>query len=163
MKNIVIAAIAAAACVLGACVADDSATANQTWSEESAKAFLLEMLQEGLSPHSDPREFANKYMTPDYVQHVDGKTLDFEEFVNHLGVLRREFKEVDVIVHDVAVSGNKIADIHYVTAVKHDGGIVKAKVIGFFYMRGDKVAKLDELTYLIEGDEEDRDLGSRLD
>ena len=44
---------------------------------------------------------------------------------------------------------------------KYSGGKVKAKVIALFVIKDNKIVLCDELTHVIAGSSEDRDLGSR--
>ncbi len=131
------------------------------FTNETAKLFLERVFSELFNVDNDPCNMAKKYMTPDYLQLVDGKSLHYNEFVEHLGVVLNEFQSINFTFEQVIASGNTISDIHIVDAIKNDGSKFKAKVIAFFFIRNGKIFKIDELTTLLEGKEEDKDLGSR--
>jgi len=57
------------------------------------------------------------------------------------------------------VSGQSSADIHVVNGVKHDGSTFEAKVIAFYTVRDGKIVAVDELTRIVKGTADDRDLG----
>ncbi len=135
---------------------------NEQLTNTTAKIFLEHAFSALFDLEQDPRVVATKYMTADYIQIVDGKTLDLDGFVNHLALLRSTIQSVKFTFEEVIVSGNIIADIHIVEATKKDGSSLKAKLLAFFYLEGKKIKKIDELTGLLEGVESDRDLGSRV-
>ena len=60
-----------------------------------------------------------------------------------------------------AFDGDTIADIHVIDAEKTNGDSVRTKVIAFFTVRNGKIARVDELTHLLLGADQDRDIGSR--
>lgn len=131
------------------------------WTDATAREFLVEAFSDLFNPANDAQEAAAKYMTPDYVQLVDGEVLDFEGFVNHLKVLQDNLRDVNFTFETVVASENTISDIHIVDAVKNDGSAFRTKVIAFYHMRDGMIQRIDELTHLIEGGEDDRDMGSR--
>ncbi|HXW26308.1 MAG TPA: nuclear transport factor 2 family protein, partial [Xanthobacteraceae bacterium] len=64
-------------------------------------------------------------------------------------------------IETLIVDGDTIADIHVVEAEKTNGDSIRTKVIAFFTVRGGKIVRVDELTHLLHGADEDRDMGSR--
>ncbi|MGY3572267.1 nuclear transport factor 2 family protein [Vibrio paucivorans] len=132
-----------------------------TFSDEKAAHFLQKLFTDLFNPQDELSIVVDEYMTEDYVQLVDGKTLNKSQFKQHLEALLDSVESISATLESVIASGNTIADIHIIDAIKKDGSAVKAKVIAFFYLRGSKVAKVDELTYIIEGNSEDKDMGSR--
>ena len=100
------------------------------------------------------------YFSKDYIQHVDGKTLNYQQFVDHLYAQRKAIYNVTITFEHLISEGDKVVSIHYPTADKFSGGKIKAKVIALFVIKNDKIVLCDELTHLIEGSSEDRDLGS---
>ncbi|MEM9634768.1 MAG: nuclear transport factor 2 family protein [Pseudomonadota bacterium] len=139
-----------------------AADSSAPWTDEAARAFLVEAFADLFDPNNDALDTAKKYMTPDYLQLVDGAMLDFEGFVNHLEVLHSSLSRAEFTFETVIASGNTISDIHIVDAVKKDGSTLRTKVIAFYHMRGEQIEKIDELTHMLEGDIEDGDLGSRI-
>lgn len=103
----------------------------------------------------------HKYFHPDYTQYVDGKVLKFDDFVAHIKSLKSTVNQVKICFEHLIEDGNKVCSVHYPEAKKDNGMIIKAKVIAMFEFKGDQLILCDELTHLIEGDKEDKDLGSR--
>ncbi|WP_108651869.1 nuclear transport factor 2 family protein [Dongshaea marina] len=103
-----------------------------------------------------------QHFAPDYHQWVDGKELDLDDFIQHMRALKASLESCEFEFRKLIVEGNELHSTHYVDAVKKDGGRVKAKVIGLFSFNPQgQLTSCDEMTYLIEGSEADRDLGSR--
>jgi hypothetical protein len=128
---------------------------------EEARAFM----QHVYDVYSDPKvpidEFA-AFFSPAYTQDVDGKVLNYSDFINHLGVLRSTVEKATITIQEIATNGSTVADIHIVDATKKNGEKIRLKVLAFYKVENGKFVRLDELTHLLEGSPADRDLGSRL-
>jgi hypothetical protein len=104
---------------------------------------------------------AEKYFSPDYVQITDGHKSNFTQFVDHISTLRGVIVSGNITVSSLVQNGRQIADRHIVNATKADGNVIVSEVIligerdeeGLMY-------RVWELTRLIEGSEDDANLGS---
>lgn len=103
------------------------------------------------------------FFTPDYMQLVDGKSLDLNGFIDHVATLRRTLATLDVEFENIIANDTTLADIHTVTAHKKAGGMIKVKVIAFYTLHNGKISRIEELTRLITGNAADGDIGSRID
>lgn len=102
-----------------------------------------------------------KYFSKDYVQYVDGKTLNYDDFVNHMRALKSALKSAKITFKYIVGEGDKVATIHIAQGIKKNGGTVETQVNAFFQIKNNKIILCDELTRLIKGEETDKDLGSR--
>lgn len=101
-----------------------------------------------------------KYISPKYNQWVDGKKLDYKGFIQHMHVQKQHVKSVKIHFVDVIAERNVVSTIHEVTAIKNDGSQILVKVIGHMTYEGDKLIKVEELTYVMQGNDQDKKLGS---
>jgi ketosteroid isomerase-like protein len=129
-------------------------------SKEQARALIENALTSLLDPRQDA-ESLSRYFAPDYVQDVDGKRLDFSGFIDHARTLKKSLRSGRVTIENIIVDGMTIADVHVVDAEKTNGDTIRAKVIAFYTVRDGKIVRVDELTHLLQGADEDRDMGSR--
>ena len=129
-------------------------------SENEARAFLEELYNAVCDPRAD-LEVTNRYFTDDFVQIVDDTIVDRAGFDAHLAALRADLATVSFEFTTVIAEGDRIADVHLFRATRKDGGQITMKFIGVYTLRDGKIARFEELSHLIEGAEEDRDLGSR--
>ncbi|MGR2680441.1 MULTISPECIES: nuclear transport factor 2 family protein [Chromobacterium] len=113
-----------------------------------------------LSPELDESRLA-RLVHPDYRQQADGRNLDYPAFVRHLRHLKRECSRVGLEILSWAEQGERLFTRHLVTADKRAGGQVRMLVIAEFRVRDGMVRACDELTHMLGGAAEDRDLGSR--
>lgn len=67
-----------------------------------------------------------RYFATHYVQHVDGKTLRFHEFLTHVGFLRGATKSLRFEVIDAVYTNGLMADRHRVHFVKNTGEAIAA-------------------------------------
>ncbi|MEO1090134.1 MAG: nuclear transport factor 2 family protein [Pseudomonadota bacterium] len=100
------------------------------------------------------------YFTDDFVLDADGTCLDFATFKQHVSHLHDVVVSMSIEVTTVVADGDRIAEIHMVRATKRDGSTLTTKVLAFHTIRDGKIARIEELTHLVEGDEADRHLGS---
>ena len=112
-------------------------------------------------PDVNIEKLAAEKISPNYVQHVDGKTLDYEQFIKHRLVQNKVVKTITVNFQHIVAEGDKIFTIHVADVEKKDGSKVKIKVIAMFIIKDAKLVACDELTHVLEGSKEDEDLGSR--
>lgn len=103
-----------------------------------------------------------RYFAPGYVQRADGKTLNFDEFLTHVGFLRSATQSLRFEVLDAVYADGVLADRHRVHIVKTDGGSMEAEVLAFSRIKDGRIVELNELTQVIQGSATDRDMGSRL-
>lgn len=103
-----------------------------------------------------------QYFSPDYVQHVDGKTLHFNDFVAHMKALKATMETILVTFDHILVDGDKVCTVHRVNGVKKNGVEIEAKVIALFQIKDKKIILCDELTRIVKGEKSDSDLGSRV-
>jgi ketosteroid isomerase-like protein len=129
-------------------------------SRDEARALIEGALASLLNPREDVADLS-RYFAPDYIQDVDGKRLDYAGFIDHARALKTHLRGGRVTIETLLVDGDTIADIHVIEAENTNGGSIRTKVIAFFTVRDGKIVRVDELTHLLHGAEEDRDMGSR--
>jgi SnoaL-like domain len=109
-----------------------------------------------------PAQRLESRLTPDYRQIADGKILDRAGLVDHARALKSVVAEAQVKFEMLLADGERVASLHVVTGRKRDGAAVGVRVYAFFEFQNGRVRRVDEMTRLIEGGEEDRDLGSHV-
>ena len=109
-------------------------------------------------PGFDPSLFEH-FFSREYTQYVDGKILDYTGLLEHAKTLKSRVKNIKVSYEHLIEEGNKVCSVHIVEAIR-DNQPVKMKIIALFAFENDKIILCDELTYMLLGDESDRDLGS---
>jgi hypothetical protein len=138
----------------------DASLKEGTAEEQALKGVIENNFKVSTNLKATEEDFA-RYHTKDYIQHVDGKVLNFEQYVVHRKALQKTVKSVQVVFHDMIVSGNKVVTRHTAHAKKNDGKQIELQVIAIFEVRDGKIASCHELTHLLKGEKSDRDLGSR--
>ncbi len=128
--------------------------------ENNVKQLIRDAFQAVFEdPHVDEKKIG-EYFSEEYVQHVDGKTLDFKGFIQHLNNLKEKVTDVSIDFKELISDGNKACSVHIARATKSDGRKVEGKVIAFFEVKDGKIMLVDELTLMLNGDEADKELGS---
>ena len=105
-----------------------------------------------------------KYFDRDYVQHVDGKTIGYDEFVEHMKVVHGKIKDVSVRWKELhayafANDGKRETHIfsHHVVSYKDraSGAEGSAEVCGLFKCGTDLIFECNEMTTVTHGSLED--------
>lgn len=130
-------------------------------STESNKALLRRIFGEVLEADSLDEQLIARYFSPAYVQHVDGKTLHFAEFVDHLRELKQTVTNLRFTFEEMIAEGGKVMEIHRVEGEKRAGGKFAIRLFSFWEIENGKILSCDELSRVEQGAPEDRDLGSR--
>lgn len=128
---------------------------------DKMKSFLKEAFHHTIEEMEPDEEVYARYFSKDYIQHVDGKTLNYDGFVAHMKAQKKVLASAKITFKYMLVDNDKIATIHIVNAVKKDGSIIEAQVNAIIQVKDNKIILCDELTHLIKGLPSDRDLGSR--
>ena len=126
----------------------------------SLKDRLKDMFRDVMESAEFSPSVISEYFHPDYMQHVDGKVLNFEEFVQHMKHLRSKVSQVKIHFQHLVEEGDTVCSLHFAEGKKTNNQMVKMKVIAFFKFRKDKLILCDELTFMIHGGKEDKNLGS---
>ena len=132
-----------------------------TMTSDETKIFVKEIFKNTIENMDATEETYAQYFSQDYIQHVDGKTLTYTDFVAHMKAQKNVIKSAKVTFKHIITEGDTVATVHIVNGIKKDGSIIEAQVNALFKIKNKKVVLCDELTHLIKGEKSDRDLGSR--
>lgn len=124
------------------------------------KSFIEQVFTDVIENLGADESIISEYFSPHYIQHVDGHTLHYEEFIQHMKVQKTLLDFVKVSILHCVIEGNKISTVHQVDAKKKNGEKISVKVIAYFELEGGKIILCDELTHLLEGDAKDQNIGS---
>ena len=128
---------------------------------DESKEFIQEVFRNVIENRNANEEIYSQYFSPNYTQYVDGKILNYTDFVSHMTAQKTVIASAKVNFKYIISEGDKIATVHTVEAVKHNGNLIEAQVNALFQIENRKILSCDELTHLIKGEKSDRDLGSR--
>lgn len=129
--------------------------------QDEAHDLLRRMFDAFTNPATKAEQFA-ELMTSDYIQRVDGKQLDYAGFLRHSETLRASLVSSSVTFEHIVTDGVSAATVHVAEAIKVGGERIRLKIIAYYQFRGNRISLVDELTHLLEGTAQDRDLGSRM-
>ncbi|MCD7099930.1 nuclear transport factor 2 family protein [Stenotrophomonas sp. MMGLT7] len=127
----------------------------------NGKQRIAALFREVLQAPALDLEAVQAYFDPAYVQTVDGTTLDHAGFVAHMRKQKEAIASMEVDFLAMAEDGDTVFTNHVVTATKKDGDTVVVKVIAQFVFKDGRLVRCDELTRLLQGGHDDRDIGSR--
>jgi ketosteroid isomerase-like protein len=152
------AMVAVGLAFIGALAGMSSAFGN---SRDDNKAFVQQMFHDVIEPDAFDEGAVRRYFSPNYMEKVDGKKLDFAGFSDHLRAVKAAVTNVHVTFDLSMAEGNKVVDIYRVVADRRTGGKMAVKVVALFEIKDGKIVRCDEDTHLEEGTAADKDLGSR--
>lgn len=112
------------------------------------------------SPEHDERRIA-RYFSADYQQVVDGQSLDYQGFVQHMQCLKTLTTTMRVSVLASVCEGDTVFTHHHVSVLKRDGKCSDIEVMARFTLSAGLILHCEELTRLIRGSADDQNLGSR--
>jgi hypothetical protein len=130
-------------------------------SEQSNKDRLRAMFEEVFISSTYSDETVDRYFTSDYVQSVDGKVLHLERFRQHIRVQKEALRGLSIEFKTLAGEGDVVFSNHIAKAETIEGRMSEIHVIAEFRFRDGRVMACDELSHMVSGHEQDRDLGSR--
>lgn len=129
---------------------------------EQNKSLIRRMFQDVFASDSFDPQVLDRYFSPNFVQHADGKTLDFSGLVDHVAELKRTVTDLRFTFERMLTEGDTVMDVHRVEGRKRAGGESFAvRLFSLWVIENGKIVLCDELSRLEEGAPEDRDLSSR--
>lgn len=102
-----------------------------------------------------------KYMSTDYVEHIDGKVFNFRQWLHHMNGLKGLMKSYTLKFDEIVAEGNQVATSYVVHAIKKDGSKLAIRIIAIFKIKDGKMVYCDELTHVLNGKPADKAIGSR--
>ncbi|WP_028318669.1 nuclear transport factor 2 family protein [Desulfobulbus elongatus] len=129
--------------------------------KKTAKDVVINLFRDVLESPVVDVSVIDKYIAPSYVQNVDGVVLDYDGFIEHMEKQKQVVASLSVEFLAIAEDGDTVFTNHIVTANKKDGSTIQVKVIAQFTVQNNRLTNCDELTRLLSGNHEDRDIGSR--
>ena len=127
----------------------------------SHKQFVQCALKDVLNSQTVSLDTVTKYFSKEYLQIVDGKAINFDEFVEHLKVLKEATHTITITIKSIAENDNCVHTQHLAKAIKKDGSVSLFEVFAKFQLENGLIVRCEELTRMLDGDESDSDLGSR--
>ncbi|WP_133128897.1 nuclear transport factor 2 family protein [Legionella nagasakiensis] len=100
------------------------------------------------------------FFSKDYRQWVDGHELDYQDFIQHIQAQKKRVATVSIDFKSMIAENDKVATVHLIDAITREGAPVRGKVIAQFTIKNKKIVACEELTFLHEAQEKDKDLGS---
>lgn len=85
---------------------------------------------------------------------------NFDQWVKHQKDIKSTVKLMKPTFDLLIAEGNEVATIYRIHLVKNDGTQLDVKDMGFFKIKDHKIVYVEELTGLIKGNKEDKDIGS---
>lgn len=122
---------------------------------------VIEALQEIICcPQHDESKIA-QFFDSGYLQKVDGKSIDYSGFVKHMAILKSHTRQIRLLIKAIVAEGDTVFTQHCVTAENSQGRWSEFEVFARFTLSDGKIYRCEELTRMIHGVSEDKDLGSR--
>jgi ketosteroid isomerase-like protein len=129
---------------------------------EQNKLLIRQMFHDVFASDSFDKQVLERYFSPKFVQHADGKTLDFAGLVDHVRELKKTVTNLQFTFERMVAEGACVMDIHRVEGRKRGGGKGFAvRLFSLWLIESGKIVLCDELSCLEQGAPEDRDLSSR--
>ena len=108
-----------------------------------------------LTPGLPLEEALDRHFAPEYRQRTDGAWIDRAGFAEHIAHLR------GVVADGTIGDGAAYAERHTIDIVKADGSTASHEVYVFAERAADgRFVRLEEVTLMVSGSQDDRDLGS---
>lgn len=122
------------------------------------KAWIQEALHYGFDMKTQDY---TKYMSKNYVEHIDGKVFNFQQWLHHMNGLKVLMKSYSLTFDEILAEDNKIAASYVVHAIKKNGSELDIRIIAIFKVKDGKLVYCDELTHLIKGNPSEKNIGSQ--
>jgi len=124
--------------------------------------FVKEMFKDVIENPVFDEKIVAQYFSRSYIQTVDNRKLDYTDFVNHIKKLKEKVSVQKVQFLNTAENGTSVFTKHIVKSVLRDNSNITHKVLAEFVIEDGKIETCDELTIMLEGSENEKNLGSEM-
>lgn len=122
-----------------------------------AREFLENMVKDCfIEPSASIREVASRYMSLDFSQTTDGKSITRDEQIAHMEYLQENIASLEFNIQQVVYDGEWLAERHIGRATFKNGRRVESEVSTFFRIIEGKITETHEVTRPMTGNENDR-------
>ncbi len=135
------------------------AYANDSLKDNEQKKLVRDAVRYALE-NKDPNMDYSKYVSPKFINPIDGKVFNYEQWVTHQKNIKAMVKSMKPTFDVMVSEGNRVATIFHIDIVKNDGSKLSVKDMAFFTIENNKIVYVEELTRLIKGDPKDKNIGS---
>ncbi len=125
------------------------------------KILLKNLFQDLIQNPNYDESLVDKYVSKDYVQIVDGKTFYYPEFKSHLKALKEAaiIEKVDFI--HLVQDEYSVASVHQVEVKKNGKHSIVEVIALFTFDKDNKMSHCRELSHVVRGNKEDKELSSK--
>lgn len=128
---------------------------------DNLKTLLKVIFQAIFESNSFQLEPITTYFDPSYIQEVNGNILNYAQFIDHIRTLKQKVFDIQIDFKHLITEGSQVTSVHFVSGTKSNGTRIKVQVNAYFKFKNNKISYCNELTHMIKGDADDKDLGSR--
>ncbi len=121
---------------------------NQVMNPDQSKQWIQTALHYGFAMNTTDY---SKYMSDQYIEHIDGQTFNFQQWLHHMLTIKQMMKSYQLTFDEIVVEGDQIATSYVVHAIKKDGTHLDIRIIALFKIQNGKMIYCDELTHLLNG------------
>ncbi|AFL68821.1 nuclear transport factor 2 family protein [Sulfurospirillum barnesii] len=128
--------------------------------KKSGKGIIRNLFRDVLESSEVELSVIEKYIDPGYIQKVDGVILDYHGFIEHMKKQKQVIEAMSVTFISMVEESDTVFTNHIVVAKKKNKEELHVHVIAQFTLKDGRLIACDELTRLLTGNEEDRNIGS---
>jgi len=126
---------------------------------EQAKQFVIDAVIYALE-NRDPNLDYSKYVSENFVNTIDDKRFNFQEWTQHLENIKAIVTSIKPTFDCIISDGKNVFASYHVKSVKPNGEEIVVKDLGHFVIEDGKIVYCDELTKLIQGGQNDHGFAS---
>jgi predicted ester cyclase len=123
-------------------------SASPTLTPEELKAFYKEAYAHTVENMQSTKADYSQYFAKDFVMHMDGQTLNFDDYVQFMLDIRKGVDNVKIEFKDMIAENDGVATVHTTRITKNNGERITLNVISFFKVRNRQFTSGHELTRL---------------
>jgi hypothetical protein len=127
-------------------------------SPDESKQWIQQALHYGFDMNT--KDYT-KYMSTNYIEHIDGKTFNFKQWLHHMNGLKAMMKSYTLTFDEIVAEGDQIATSYVVHATKKDNSKLAIRINAIFKIKNHKMIYCNELTHLLKGSEAEKDIASQ--
>lgn len=126
---------------------------------DEAKQFVIDAVHYALETR-DPNMDYGKYVSQDFINTIDDKRFNFEQWVQHIKNIKAVVKSMTPTFDCLISDGRNVFASYHVKSIKNDGEEIFVKDLGHFVIENAKIIYCDELTKMLKGGEQNQGFAS---